>query len=152
MADQLSEEQVAKYKEAFDLVDEDADGVIYSKTLGTLLRALGYNPTEADLKEMISGMESDNNSTINFTEFLAIVGRGIKDSTGTEEELMEPFRAFDKNGNGKVTVDQLKFVMTSMGEKLGEDEISELVKEAEAVTEDGMVNYEEFVKMIVSQN
>lgn len=50
MADQLSEEQIAEFKEAFSLFDKDGDGTITTKELGTVMRSLGQNPTEAELQ------------------------------------------------------------------------------------------------------
>jgi len=52
MADQLTEEQIAEFKEAFSLFDKDGDGTITTKELGTVMRSLGQNPTEAELQDM----------------------------------------------------------------------------------------------------
>ena len=41
MADQLTEEQIAEFKEAFSLFDKDGDGSITTKELGTVMRSLG---------------------------------------------------------------------------------------------------------------
>uniref|UniRef100_A0A7S4JC68 Calmodulin n=1 Tax=Odontella aurita TaxID=265563 RepID=A0A7S4JC68_9STRA len=54
MADQLTEEQIAEFKEAFSLFDKDGDGTITTKELGTVMRSLGQNPTEAELMDMIN--------------------------------------------------------------------------------------------------
>ena len=54
MADQLSNEQIAEFKEAFSLFDKDGDGSITTKELGTVMRSLGQNPTEAELQDMIT--------------------------------------------------------------------------------------------------
>ena len=54
MADQLTEEQIAEFKEAFSLFDKDGDGTITTKELGTVMRSLGQNPTEAELQDMVS--------------------------------------------------------------------------------------------------
>lgn len=43
MADQLSEEQIAEFKEAFSVFDKDGDGTITTKELGTVMRSLGQN-------------------------------------------------------------------------------------------------------------
>lgn len=54
MADQLTEEQIAEFKEAFSLFDKDGDGTITTKELGTVMRSLGQNPTEAELQVWLS--------------------------------------------------------------------------------------------------
>ena len=54
MADQLTEEQIAEFKEAFSLFDKDGDGTITTKELGTVMRSLGQNPTEAELQDMVN--------------------------------------------------------------------------------------------------
>lgn len=58
-ADQLTEEQIAEFKEAFSLFDKDGDGTITTKELGTVMRSLGQNPTEAELQDMINEVDAD---------------------------------------------------------------------------------------------
>ncbi|OQR72086.1 Cam protein [Tropilaelaps mercedesae] len=98
-ADQLTEEQIAEFKEAFSLFDKDGDGTITTKELGTVMRSLGQNPTEAELQDMINEVDADGNGTIDFPEFLTMMARKMKD-TDSEEEIREAFRVFDKDGNG----------------------------------------------------
>ena len=50
MAEQLTEEQIAEFKEAFFLFDKGGDGTITTKELGTVMRSLGQNPTEAECR------------------------------------------------------------------------------------------------------
>nr|CAD7569431.1 unnamed protein product [Timema californicum] len=59
-ADQLTEEQIAEFKEAFSLFDKDGDGTITTKELGTVMRSLGQNPTEAELQDMINEVDADD--------------------------------------------------------------------------------------------
>ncbi len=49
MVEQLSEQQIAEFKEAFSLFDKDGDGTITTKELGTVMKSLGQNPTESEL-------------------------------------------------------------------------------------------------------
>ena len=93
MADSLTEEQIAEFKEAFSLFDKDGDGTITTKELGTVMRSLGQNPTEAELQDMINEVDADGNGTIDFPEFLSLMARKMKD-TDTEEELIEAFKVF----------------------------------------------------------
>ncbi|OWR50081.1 calmodulin like protein [Danaus plexippus plexippus] len=60
VADQLTEEQIAEFKEAFSLFDKDGDGTITTKELGTVMRSLGQNPTEAELQDMINEVDADD--------------------------------------------------------------------------------------------
>lgn len=63
-ADQLTEEQIAEFKEAFSLFDKDGDGTITTKELGTVMRSLGQNPTEAELQDMINEVDADGELNI----------------------------------------------------------------------------------------
>uniref|UniRef100_A0A8V0Z225 Calmodulin 1 (phosphorylase kinase, delta) n=1 Tax=Gallus gallus TaxID=9031 RepID=A0A8V0Z225_CHICK len=141
MADQLTEEQIAEFKEAFSLFDKDGDGTITTKELGTVMRSLGQNPTEAELQDMINEVDADGNGTIDFPEFLTMMARKMKD-TDSEEEIREAFRVFDKDGNGYISAAELRHVMTNLGEKLTDEEVDEMIREAD-IDGDGQVNYED---------
>uniref|UniRef100_A0AAY4DFB8 Calmodulin 2 n=1 Tax=Denticeps clupeoides TaxID=299321 RepID=A0AAY4DFB8_9TELE len=77
-----------EFKEAFSLFDKDGDGTITTKELGTVMRSLGQNPTEAELQDMINEVDADGNGTIDFPEFLTMMARKMKD-TDSEEEIRE---------------------------------------------------------------
>ena len=51
-----------EFKEAFSLFDKDGDGTITTKELGTVMRSLGQNPTEAELQDMINEVDADGKS------------------------------------------------------------------------------------------
>lgn len=55
----ITEEQRAEFKEAFSLFDRDGDGTITTKELGTVMRALGQNPTEEELRQMVEEVDED---------------------------------------------------------------------------------------------
>uniref|UniRef100_A0A672QBG5 Calmodulin n=3 Tax=Sinocyclocheilus TaxID=75365 RepID=A0A672QBG5_SINGR len=69
-----------QFKEAFSLFDKDGDGTITTKELGTVMRSLGQNPTEAELQDMINEVDADGNGTIDFPEFLTMMARKMKDT------------------------------------------------------------------------
>ena len=54
MAEKLSEEQVAELKQAFNEFDVDGGGTINTKELGYAMRAMGMNPTEAEILDLIN--------------------------------------------------------------------------------------------------
>ena len=112
------------------------------------MRSLGQNPTEADLQDMINEVDTDDSGTMEFAEFLAMMSSSGKDAD-IEDELKEAFRVFDKDGNGYISAAELRHVMTYLGEKLTDEEVDDIIGEGD-VDGDGQLNYEEFVKMMVS--
>ena len=98
---------------------------------------------------MINEVDADGNGTIDFPEFLSLMARKMKD-TDTEEELVEAFKVFDRDGNGLISAAELRHVMTNLGEKLTDEEVDEMIREA-GVDGDGHINYEEFVRMMMAK-
>ena len=58
MGEEFTEEQIAKFKEAFSMFDKDGDSTITTKEFGTVMRLLGQNPTEAKLRGITIGGRS----------------------------------------------------------------------------------------------
>lgn len=90
--------------------------------------------------DLISNNTNTGNGTIDFPEFLTMMARKMKD-TDSEEEIREAFRVFDKDGNGFISAAELRHVMTNLGEKLTDEEVDEMIREAD-IDGDGQVNYE----------
>ncbi|XP_027692216.1 calmodulin-alpha-like [Vombatus ursinus] len=120
MAHQLTEEQIAEFKEAFSLFDKDGDRTITTKELWTVMQSLGQNPTEAELQDMINQVDVDGKGTIGFPEFLTTTARKMKD-TDSEEQIREAFVVFDKDVKGYVSASELRHMMTNLGEKLTDE-------------------------------
>ena len=80
------------------------------------------------------------NGTIDFPEFLAMMARQVREAD-TEEEIREAFKVFDKDGNGFISAAELRHVMTNLGEKLTDEEVDEMIREAD-IDGDGQINYE----------
>ncbi|KPM07532.1 calmodulin-like protein 3 [Sarcoptes scabiei] len=135
----LTDEQVAEFKEAFSLFDKDLDGRITTTELGIVMRSLGQRPTDAELKNMVIMVDQDGNGTIEFNEFLHMMSKKMKE-TDKDTELKQAFRVFDRNGDGFISPPELRLVMTNLGEKLTDEEVDEMIREAD-LDGDGLVNY-----------
>ncbi|XP_023982848.1 calmodulin-1-like [Physeter macrocephalus] len=149
MADQLTQEQSTEFKEALSLFDKDDYGTITTKELGTVIRSLGQNSTEAELQDMINNVDADGNVTIDFPEFLTMMARKMKD-TESKKEIREASWVFEKDGNCYISATEQCHVMTNLGEKLTDEEVDEMTREADI---DGVtqVNYEEFIQMMTEK-
>tara|TARA_Y100000996_G_scaffold392554_1_gene355417 strand:+ start:145 stop:852 length:708 start_codon:yes stop_codon:yes gene_type:complete len=146
---QISEKQIAEFKEAFSLFDKNGDDTLTIKELGTVIRFLGQNPTETELQDMIKLADVGRNGTIELSEFLTIMTRNMK-NTYLEEKILEAFKNFDTDGNGFISTTELSNVMKNLGDNLTDEEVSEMICEADA-DGDSQINYEEFVKMMMSK-
>ena len=67
-----------------------------------------------------------------------------------EEVIRTAFRECDRDGNGFISAAKLRRVMTNLGEKLTDEELDELIREAD-VNGDGRIGYEGFKKMMMSK-
>ncbi|EDW34518.1 GL21536 [Drosophila persimilis] len=143
---ELTEEQIAEFKEAFALFDKDGTGSITTRELGILMRSLGQNPTEAELQDLVNEVDIDGNGEIDFNEFCQMMNKQKRESD-TEEEMREAFQIFDRDHDGFISPAELRFAMINLGEKVTEEEIDDMVREAD-FDGDGLINYEEFVWMI----
>jgi len=76
---------------------------------------------------------------VDFDEFMKLVARKLQ-AVDIEEEILDAFRVFDKDGNGSISKEELRLAITTLGEKVKEDELDELVKFAD-LDGDGTINY-----------
>ncbi len=81
-----------------------------------------------------------DNGTVEFGEFCDLMHRHFS-NTQPEEELRAAFRIFDQDGNGFITATELRHVMTNLGEKLTDEEVDEMIREAD-IDGDGRINYD----------
>ncbi|CAL9120876.1 unnamed protein product [Musa textilis] len=144
--DLFTEEQLTEFYETFCLFDKDGDGSIAMEELSTVIKSLGLKPSQEELHGMISEVDVDGNGTIEFAEFLGLMAHKVKE-IDSEEELKEAFKVFDKDQNGYISEAELRNVMMSLGEKLTDEEVAQMIREAD-LDGDGQVNFEDFVQMM----
>uniref|UniRef100_A0A8V1A2T6 Myosin, light chain 6, alkali, smooth muscle and non-muscle n=1 Tax=Gallus gallus TaxID=9031 RepID=A0A8V1A2T6_CHICK len=147
----FSEEQTAEFKEAFQLFDRTGDGKILYSQCGDVMRALGQNPTNAEVMKVLGNPKSDemNLKTLNFEQFLPMMQTIAKNKDqGCFEDYVEGLRVFDKEGNGTVMGAEIRHVLVTLGEKMTEEEVEQLVAGHE--DSNGCINYEELVRMVLS--
>merc|ERR1711896_34064 len=100
-------EQIAEFKEAFSLFDKDGDGTITTKELGTWVRSLGQNPTEAELQDMINEVDADGFiSAAELRHVMTNLGEKL-----TDEEVDEMIREADVDGDGQINYEEFVKMM-----------------------------------------
>jgi calmodulin len=141
----LTEFQLQEFRNSFQIFDKDLDGVITIHELGIAMRAMGHNPTQIELQEMIEEVDNDKDGAINFEEFVNMMLKTITD-VEIEEKTIEAFKVFDRDSSGVIRASELKSIMMKLGDPIDEDEADDLIKLAQQ--EDGLIDYQKFVKSI----
>ncbi|KAK2172304.1 hypothetical protein NP493_970g00017 [Ridgeia piscesae] len=133
--------------EVFDMFDKDGDGHISYAELSDVMRLLGNNPTDDDLRTIMEDLDTNQNGLIERDELVPIVRKFWKDPSDEEKELKEAFLVFDQNKDGFVVAEEIKFVMKQLGQPMTDEEVDEILRQGD-VNGDGKLNYSEFVQIM----
>ena len=145
----LTEMEIALYKEAFQIFDKHSEGYISTKELNTILGSLGIIISDEDITEIINTYDNEQyNNMIDFITFLEIISKK-KENAYKEEDLIDAFRIFDKEGNGKISSKELRYVMMSSGEDFNENYIKDLINES-CINNGEYIDYKKFAKLLMS--
>jgi calmodulin len=62
---------------------------------------------------------------------------------GNDDEIISAFATFDNEKNGSIDAEELRRILTSMGDKMSDSEVDDLIKDAGGGSS---IDYKEFVK------
>merc|ERR1711907_232305 len=116
--------------------------------MGELLRSLGQNPTESELRTLTEEEDGDRSGTLEFDEFVDLMAVTNKSREDMEEEIRSAFLTFDADGSGFITREELVETLTTMGDPVDEETINGMINEAD-LDGDGKINYAEFTKIML---
>merc|ERR1711918_223747 len=139
-----TDDEKKEFRKNFNLFDKKRTGSIPIADMGTVLRSLGQNPTEAELAALVEMVDKDKSGTIEFDEFVDLMSKTNK-TTEQEEEIKNAFLTFDADGSGFIDREELVNVLTTMGDPVDEETINGMIAEAD-LDGDGKINYAEFTK------
>mmetsp|Transcript_19092 Transcript_19092/g.30272 ORF Transcript_19092/g.30272 Transcript_19092/m.30272 type:complete len:234 (-) Transcript_19092:67-768(-) len=144
----LGTQQLDQLKVAFNLFDKDHNGRIDLNELQTVLKTLGQNMSKEETEEMMSSVDINDDGEIDYEEFVQMMENRMFLPSNTME-YQDAFKFFDKNGDGFIDFTELKDVLLSLGEEFTEQDIQDMVDEADT-TGNGKVDFDEFIKMMPS--
>ncbi|XP_038569345.1 calcium-binding protein 4 isoform X1 [Micropterus salmoides] len=148
---ELMPEELDELQEAFKEFDYDADGFIHYKDIADCMRTMGYMPTEMELIEIIQQIKMKWGGHVDFDDFCELMGPRMLAETAHMvglKELRCAFKQFDCDGDGKITIDELKEgTKTLLGEKLKKGELEEILSDID-LNKDGNIDFDEFVMML----
>lgn len=147
---ELSEEQKQEIREAFDLFDADGSGTIDIKELKVAMRALGFEPRKDEIKKTVSEIDKEGTGTIDFNDFLSLMTAKMTEKD-SKEEILKAFKLFDDDETGKISFRNLKRVAKELGENLTDEELQEMIDEADR-DGDGEINEADFLRIMKKTN
>lgn len=149
MAWKLTLEEINEYKAAFNLFDKNQDGQIEPEELGLLMRSLGQNFSNAELKEITKEITNNKSFCVEFHEFLDIMAKNRRQKDDYYN-LIKAFKYFDRDNSGFINLNEFRHIITTIAEKLTQEEIDKL-EEIAKVDGDGKFNYKDLVKAMISK-
>ena len=142
-AQELTEEQVAEFKECFSLFDGDGSGTVDTSELGEVMRSLGQKMSDDELARMIEEVDADGSGTVDFAEFLGMMAKQMRDHD-TDIVLKRAFDLFAENAKAgaganderRAPVDALRVVFAELCDGVSAEEITRLTAAAAGGAED----------------
>ncbi|EER09574.1 Calcium-dependent protein kinase, putative [Perkinsus marinus ATCC 50983] len=149
IAQQMPDEEIAQLKKVFTSMDKNGDGQLTVQEMLEGIQKSGLKDVPEDLMDIMKQVDSDGSGVIDYTEFLAATLD--KKKYIQEDRLWGAFRVFDRDGDGKITRQELAEVLNNgdVGD-IVDGHIDEILKQADA-NGDGEIDFDEFVAMMEKQ-
>merc|ERR1739838_738424 len=141
----LAPDEIKCLKVCFDLFDTKKVEFLSADDLGEIMRAMGFRPTEEELKELLLEIE--------FGEFCQLCATFLVEDPDMEtmkRELKDAFRIYDKEGQGFITTETLRGLITELLAPLTNEEVEGILEELD---EDGSgsMDFDEFCEMMMTK-
>ena len=138
MAENMDKEEF--WKEMFVLFDKEDNNYLTLDELKKYLQAVGVLITNKELYKMLEEFDPEKKRQFSFDQ----IWNNFKDcKVITNDDIVDAFKAFDKNG--KISKEELKYVMVNLGDKIKEEEADKLLENF-LVDEQGNLDYKDFLK------
>ncbi|KAL3232682.1 Cell division control protein 31 [Nakaseomyces bracarensis] len=139
----LTEEQRQEIFEAFSLFDMNNDGYLDYHELKVAMRALGFDMSKREVLDLIEKHDGERRRQMKYDDFFQEMGERML-KRDPVDEIKRAFQLFDKNGDKKISVQDLRAVAQELGENLTMEECNAMIDEFD-MDEDGAINEEEFI-------
>jgi len=143
MAEHISSDQIAEFKECFNLYDRDHDGLISLEQMKLVMRSLGQCASQSELDAMIKDVGKPK---VTFPEFLDMMWLMMQKSRYPEKDIYEGFKVYDSKKQGVVSIKDLRHIMMRTGEKLSQQEFDYMLQQAGVSKSATHVKYSDLAK------
>ncbi|OHT05217.1 Caltractin [Tritrichomonas foetus] len=143
---QKTDEPTREVRDAFDLFDLNRDGVIDPDELKTALNSLGFEFSQQEIQRIIMELDPNNTGTIDFHNFSDLIHSKMAERDQIDQIQMA-FDMLDFDKTHKITFKNLKQIAKELGENITDQEIREMLNEADT-DNDGEISFEEFFALV----
>jgi len=148
----LEADEIKCLKTCFDLFDSKKQEFLSADDLDEILRAMGFRPSKEELMDILAEIDEDGSGEIEFEEFCQLCAKFLVEDPDIEtmkRELKDAFRIYDKAGEGFITMDTLRGLISELLAPLTDDELDGIIEELD---EDGSgtMDFDEFCEMMMS--
>ncbi|KAI3379097.1 hypothetical protein SNEBB_007989 [Seison nebaliae] len=137
-----------KLKEVFLFYDTHQHGYVSTTQAVEALRAAGKVPSNDEIQNIIKSV-GNRGDRITFSQFTSIA-KELPDGESRINELIDAFKTFDVDGTGKISAQELKHALTSLGEPLPHEDVEMFIREAN-IDARGLFDYSTIVNNIVKE-
>lgn len=146
----LTEQQKRDVKEALSLFDYNHDNKLKTKELKVAMRALGFEPKREEVRKILIDMNREQADYLTLNDFMEIMSRKYTERD-VMDEIRKAFQLFDEDNTGFISLENLKKVAEKLGEKFKDEDLQEMIDEADK-DGDGCISLEEFATVMQKTN
>ncbi|XP_071455138.1 myosin regulatory light chain 2 [Hetaerina americana] len=139
----FSQKQVAEFKEAFQLMDADKDGIIGKNDLRATFDSLGRLAVDKELDEMLN----EAPGPINFTQLLTLFANRMSGGSDEDEVVIAAFKSFDDEG--KIDSEKLRHALMTWGDKFSSDEVDDAYEQM-TMDDKGFIDTQKLITMLTA--
>jgi len=116
----FSQQQVNEFKEGFQMMDADKDGILNKSDIRSSFDIIGKIVADKDLDEMLA----DAPGPINFTMLLSMFASRQSGEADDDDVILAAFKAFDE-GDGSINSDAFRHSLMTWGERFTAKEVDD---------------------------
>merc|ERR1711962_159774 len=148
----LEIDEIKCLKTCFDLFDSKKQDFLSADDLDEILRAMGFRPSKEELMDILAEIDEDGSGEIEFAEFCKLCAKFLVEDPDIEtmkRELKDALRIYDKAGEGFITMETLRGLISELLSPLSPEELDGIIEELD---EDGSgtMDFDEFREMMMS--
>ena len=139
---ELTEEQKREIKDAFSSFEEEG---IEPDELKSAMQALGFDQKNSEVQKILEKIDMQK-GPLKYNDFLNVMIDNDEDKV-PENEMKKAFKILCEEGTDKITLKSLSKICTDLGEKISEEELQEMIIEADK-DQDEEVGEDDFLKIM----